>query len=164
MINEKGKDDRIRPNQILAISLDFSLLDEEKALQVVNVVLKQLYATYGLRTLSPDHHEYRGVYKGDQWNRDGSYHQGTAWSWLMGHFISAYRKSHKYSEESRQRCLKFIYPFKDHLKDACIGSISEIFDGDLPNIPRGCFAQAWGVAEILRAYVEDVLEIRPYEK
>ncbi|MDK2799726.1 MAG: hypothetical protein PWP27_2101 [Clostridiales bacterium] len=157
VINENGRDDKIRPNQILAVSLKFPVVEGERARAIVNVVLQQLYATYGLRSLSPCDKEYVGIYEGDQWKRDASYHQGTAWSWLMGQFITAYRKAHQYSEQSRQVCLKLIEPFRDHLKDACIGSISEVFDGNAPNIPRGCFAQAWGVGEILRAYVEDIL-------
>ncbi|MBZ4646613.1 MAG: hypothetical protein PWR27_1319 [Petroclostridium sp.] len=159
IVNEEGKDDKIRPNQIFAMSLAFPIIEGEKARHVVNVVLQQLYATYGLRSLSPLNNEYIGIYAGDQFKRDAAYHQGTAWSWLIGHFITAYRKTYNYSEESRQFCLNLIRPFKDHLKDACVGSISEIFDGNPPNIPRGCFAQAWGVAEVLRAYVEDILLI-----
>ncbi len=157
VINEKGKDDRVRPNQIFAVSLDFPVIEGEKARKIVSVVWQQLYAAYGLKSLSPLERGYAGVHTGDRVQRDGAYHQGTAWSWLMGHFISAYRKVSGYSEQSRRIAAKLIAPFKDHLRDACIGSISEIFDGDEPHTPRGCFAQAWGVAEVLRAYVEDVV-------
>jgi len=131
---------------------------------VVHKVWQELYATYGIRSLSPDHPEYSGVYKGDRVQRDGAYHQGTAWSWLMGPFITAYRRVHNYSPASRAQAARFISPFHDHLRDHGVGHISEIFDGNEPVIPRGCFAQAWGVAEILRAYVEDVLELRPPEE
>jgi glycogen debranching enzyme len=93
--------------------------------------------------------------------RDGAYHQGTAWSWLIGPFITAYRKAYGYNEASREQARRFISPFRDQLRDHGVGYISEIFDGDEPAVPRGTIAQAWGVAEVLRAYIEDVLEIRP---
>jgi len=161
VVAPEGKDARLRPNQLLAVSLPYSMLTLEQGRQVVHKVWRELYVTYGIRSLSPDNPEYRGVYKGDRVRRDGAYHQGTAWSWLMGPFISAYRRVHNYTPASRAQAARFISPFRDHLRDHGVGSISEIFDGDEPAIPRGCFAQAWGVAEILRAYVEDVLELRP---
>ncbi len=154
--DEKLLDASIRPNQIFAVSLDFPIIEGDKARQIVNVVFNKLYATYGLRSLAPDSEMYKGIYIGGQLNRDGAYHQGTSWGWLIGHFISAYKKAYNYSYESKVVTEKIIEPFKDHLKDACIGSVSEIFDGDAPNVPRGCFAQAWSVAEVLRAYVEDI--------
>lgn len=152
------QDARVRPNQLLAASLPFSMLDREQSRDVVRKVWRELYATYGLRSLSPRDPDYRGVYIGDRVRRDGSYHQGTAWSWLVGPFITAYRRAHGYSPESGEQARAFIQPFEDHLRDHGVGSISEIFDGDEPIYPRGCFAQAWGVGELLRAYVEDVLE------
>ncbi|MGE4283621.1 MAG: amylo-alpha-1,6-glucosidase [Clostridia bacterium] len=158
-VNQDIKDDKIRPNQILAVSLPFPVLKGDKARSVVKTVYQQLYATYGLRSLSASEREYRGVYAGDSFARDGAYHQGTVWSWLIGPFVTAYRKVYGDSDESTSMCLRFIKPFQDHLGDACIGSVSEIFDGDAPDIPRGCFAQAWGVAEILRVYAEDILRI-----
>ncbi len=158
VVNDTGKDDSIRCNQIFAVSLDFAVIEGEKAKKIVNVVWQQLYATYGLRSLSPNDKQYRCIYIGDQVARDGAYHQGTVWSWPIGHFISAYRKVNGYTQESQEIANKFIEPFKDHMQDACIGSISEIFDGDAPHTPRGCFAQAWSVAEVLRAYVEEILD------
>jgi glycogen debranching enzyme len=95
---------------------------------------------------------------GDQWRRDGSYHQGIVWTWPLGQFITAYVKANGYTKKAKEMALRFIEPFKDHLEDGCLGSIAEIFDGDEPLIPRGCFAQAWSVSEILRAYVENVLK------
>ncbi|MGI5867454.1 MAG: amylo-alpha-1,6-glucosidase, partial [Syntrophaceticus schinkii] len=95
-------------------------------------------------------------YGGDQYHRDGAYHQGTAWSWLLGHFVTAYRKVFDYSPESFLTARLLLAPMKDHLRDHGVGTISEIFDGGHPFTPRGCFAQAWGVAEILRCYLEDV--------
>ena len=154
LINENGKDEKIRPNQIFAVSLDFEVIEREKAKHIVNTVRKYLYTTYGIRSLAPIEKEYVGVYEGDQYRRDGAYHQGTAWSWLMGHFITAYVKVNNYSRESKEEALEMIDLYRDHLRDACIGSISEIFDGNDMNIPRGCFAQAWGVAEILRVYTQ----------
>jgi len=151
------KDASIRPNQILSVSLPYAVIEGEKAQKVVNRVWKDLYIPYGLRSLSCNCEGYKGTYTGGRYERDGSYHQGTAWSWLLGHFITAFIKVNHYSESSRQAALKlFIDPVRDHLQDACLGSISEIFDGDYPFCPRGCFAQAWGVGEILRAYVEDI--------
>ncbi|WP_066633409.1 amylo-alpha-1,6-glucosidase [Desulfolucanica intricata] len=162
VIGEDGKKDaKMRPNQIIAVSLPYSMLTRAQGLSIVQKVWYNLYATYGLRSLSPHDPEYRGVYKGDQVQRDGAYHQGTVWSWLIGPFITAYRKVHDYSPASREQARRFIAPFEDHLPDHGVGSISEIFDGNEPIIPRGTFAQAWGVAEVLRAYVEDVLEVKP---
>ncbi len=158
VVGEQEADARIRPNQIFAVSLSFPVLVGEKAKKVVNAVWQHLYTAYGLRSLSPLESEYKGVYSGDQSSRDGAYHQGTVWSWLIGPFITAYRRTEDYSEKSRIVALKLLEPFKDHMYDACLGSISEIFDGNEPLIPRGAFSQAWGVAEVLRSYVEEVLE------
>lgn len=155
-ISDNYKDDSIRPNQIISLSLSYPVLQGEKARAVVEKVWRELYTSYGLRTLSRKSGKYRGIYAGDQYMRDGAYHQGTVWVWPMGHFITAFRRVFG-SEGKYGKILKaFIAPFKDHLKDACIGNISEIFDGDEPLTPRGCFAQAWSVGEILRAYVEDI--------
>ncbi|MDD3654542.1 MAG: amylo-alpha-1,6-glucosidase [Desulfotomaculaceae bacterium] len=164
VISPEGKDWRIRPNQLLAVSLPFSMLTQGQGQGVVRKVWQELYATYGIRSLSPESVEYRGVYIGDRVQRDGAYHQGTAWSWLVGPFITAFRRAHEYSAPSREQARRFIMPFLDHLRTHGIGYISEIFDANEPILPRGCFAQAWGVAEILRSYVEDVLEIHPPEE
>lgn len=156
VVNEAGNDDSIRPNQILAVGLSYNVIEGYKAKCVVEKVWRELYTPYGLRTLSQDSPQYRGVYSGDVWSRDGAYHQGTVWTWLLGRFITAYVRVNGNTAEAREKALDFILPFADHLKDAGIGSISEIFDGSNPHYPRGCFAQAWSVAEILRAAVEDV--------
>lgn len=153
------KDDRVRPNQILAVSLSFSAVDMEMARKIVQTVWSELYTAYGLRTLTSASSDYRGIYKGDQYSRDGAYHQGTVWAWPLGHFITAFLKAYGYTDENRKRALMFINPFRDHLRDAGVGSISEIFDGNEPLTPRGCFAQAWSVGEILRSYTEDILVI-----
>lgn len=161
VISPEGVDRRLRPNQLLAVSLPYPLLTPEQGRRVVQRIWKELYVTYGIRSLSPGECDYRGCYAGDRVQRDSCYHMGTSWSWLMGPFITAYRKSHEYSPASKVQALRFISPFRDQLRDHGVGYISEIFDGDEPAIPRGCFAQAWGVAEVLRAYIEDVMEIRP---
>ena len=151
------KDDKVRPNQIMAVSLSYPVIEGEMARNVVNKVYKELYTANGLRSLSPKCREYVGIYMGDQYRRDGAYHQGTVWTWPLGHFITAYMRLNNYSDKAKKDALNFIDSIKDHLKDSCIGSISEIFDGDEPLIPRGCYAQAWSVAEILRAYIEEGL-------
>ncbi len=152
-----SNDDKIRPNQIWAVSLPYQILEREKEKAVVQTVFTHLYATYGLRSLSPYDEEYKGIYKGRLIDRDGAYHQGTVWAFPLGGFITAYIKVNDYSEESIATARRLLEPIEDHLYDRCVGSISEIFDGDEPIVPRGCYAQAWSVGEILRAYVEDIL-------
>ncbi|PKM82309.1 MAG: glycogen debranching protein [Firmicutes bacterium HGW-Firmicutes-14] len=161
VILDEGKDDSIRPNQIFAVSLPFSPLDHGKQVHVVNTVWRELYFSFGLRSLSPASHEYHGRYFGNVVQRDEAYHQGTGWAWLAGPFITAYRRVNDYSAESKTVAERFIAPFKAHLWDHGIGSVSEVFDGDPPHYPRGCFSQAWSVAEVLRAYVEDIMGVIP---
>lgn len=156
MVNPSGKDASVRPNQILAVGLSYAVIDGEKAKKLVQTVWSELYTPYGLRTLSKESQAYKGIYIGNVWERDGAYHQGTVWAWLMGRFIKAYIRVNGGTEEYRRNALDFINPFVDHMKDCGLGSISEIFDGDNPHYPRGCFAQAWSVSEILRAAVEDI--------
>ena len=141
----------VRPNQIFAVSLPFSCLDSEQQLSVVRTVQEHLLTPYGLRSLSPQDGRYCGRYQGDQYSRDSAYHQGTVWGFLMGPFIEAFLKVHRFSPESARQAHDMITPLLDHLdNDACLGSVSEIFDGDPPHQPRGCIAQAWSVAELLR--------------
>ncbi|MCK8824858.1 amylo-alpha-1,6-glucosidase [Fuchsiella alkaliacetigena] len=147
---------KLRPNQIFAVSLPYTMLEDEQARQVVSVVKSKLYTTYGLRSLAATDSEYIGQYSGDQYSRDAAYHQGTAWSWLIGHFITAYLKVNDYSAASQETAAKMVAPFRAHLHRAGINSISEVFTGDYPHSPRGCFAQAWSVAELLRVLVEDL--------
>jgi len=156
VVNASGKDASIRPNQIMAVGLSYAVIEGDKARGVVEKVWKELYTPYGLRTLSQDNPQYRGIYSGDVWNRDGAYHQGTVWTWPLGRFIKAYVRVNGGTQQARKNALDFIMPFVDHVKDGGLGSISEIFDGNAPHHPRGCFAQAWSVSEILRAAVEDV--------
>ena len=151
-------DDHIRPNQIYAVSLPFSLLPEEQEKAVVALVEKELFVGCGLRSLAPDHPDYHGIYCGALAKRDAAYHQGTAWGFLLGGFFSAYMKVNHHSSSAAQNAVRMLEPVRKHLSDSgCIGSISEIFDGDAPHNPRGCYAQAWSVGEVLRCYCEDIL-------
>jgi predicted glycogen debranching enzyme len=157
VIGDDGQPDAsIRPNQIFAVSLPYPLLTEQQALQVVDVVEWELLTPYGLRTLSPRDPNYRGRYEGNVASRDGAYHQGTVWPWLLGPFLTAYVKVHGGEAEARGRADRFLDTLRAHLLEAGVGQISEVFDGDFPHRPGGCFAQAWSVAEVLRTYVEDV--------
>lgn len=149
---------QIRPNQIWAVSLPFTMLSEDREKQIVETVWRHLYASYGLRSLSPEDKEYKGIYFGELHDRDAAYHQGTAWAFPLGGFITAYVKVHGGSKESKECARKLLTPVEDHLTDGCIGSVAEIFDGDEPHISRGCYAQAWSVGEILRAYTENILK------
>ena len=151
-----GDDFTLRPNQIFAISLPFQLLEGQEAVAVVEAVGRTLLTSYGLRSLSPDHPAYHGDYGGDQARRDGAYHQGPAWTWLMGAYIDAHYRVYG----DHDAALALLMPFEDHLRDAGIGTISEILEGDPPHLPNGCIAQAWGVAEILRVWRKlDELEL-----
>jgi len=160
VVSNGTPDSSIRPNQIFAVSLPHSMLSSEKARQIVKTVQEHLLTPYGLRTLAPSDPQYRGRYTGDGRGRDGAYHQGTVWPWLMGPFITAYIKVNQGSELARRQAESWLAPLQKHLGDAGLGQISEIFEGDEPHRPVGCIAQAWSVAEILRATVEDIHGIR----
>ena len=153
VVNGGPPDASIRPNQIFAVSLPFSMLPEDKARSLVELVERELLTPVGLRTLARGDRNYRPRYEGGPWERDSAYHQGTVWPWLLGPFVTAYLKVHGNSAETRTRCAKFLEPLQAHLRDAGLGQISEIFDADAPHNPRGCFAQAWSVAEILKAQI-----------
>ncbi|MGK7934907.1 MAG: amylo-alpha-1,6-glucosidase [Xenococcaceae cyanobacterium] len=150
-----GNDTSFRGNQIFAVSLTHVGAVPEPPLRkaqqkmILDKVGQKLLTSYGLRSLSTDNPNYIGIYGGDRLQRDGSYHQGTTWGWLIGHFIQAHLHVYKNPELARS----FIEPMANHLQDGCIGSISEIFDGDTPFTPRGCFAQAWSIAEVLRGWI-----------
>ena len=153
------RDESIRPNQIFAVSLHHRMLSQERELAVIDVVERDLLTPLGLRTLSPHDPAYRPHYEGGVRDRDSAYHQGTVWPWLMGPFIAAYTKVHGRSHKARLRGERWLLPFIEHLNTAGLGQISEILDGDEPHTPRGCIAQAWSVAELLRAAVENVYQI-----
>jgi predicted glycogen debranching enzyme len=163
VVNENGRDDSLRPNQVFAVALDFTMLDNGKSEVIVDVLQRELLTPYGLRTLARNDPKYIGVYSGDRRSRDKAYHNGTVWPWLLGPFVTAYLKIKGYSSFRREYALKnFLLPlFGEQIFKAGIGVISEIFDGDPPHTPRGCIAQAWSVAEPFRAYVEDVMQFRP---
>ncbi|HEY4643048.1 MAG TPA: amylo-alpha-1,6-glucosidase [Thermoanaerobaculia bacterium] len=141
-------DPALRPNQIFAISLDHPVLDESKWARIVGIVQEKLLTPYGLRSLSQDHPDYKKAYDGDLRARDAAYHQGTVWGWLIGPFIDAWRKVHPDGDASQ-----FLQAFPEHMEHACIGTIAEVFDAEAPYQPRGCAAQAWSVAEVLRTLV-----------
>ena len=154
--NEEGVDDAAcRPNQVLAISLKHPALDPSKWESVLRVVKEELLTPVGLRSLSPKHPDYKPTYDGDLRSRDAAYHQGTVWAWLIGPFIDAWVKVYPHD---RQGARRFLSGFEAHLNEACIGSISEIFDAEPPFTPRGCVAQAWSVAEVLRCWVKTAEE------
>ncbi len=145
-----GNDAALRPNQMFAISLGFPILDEGRWASVVDVILKNLVTPYGLRTLGADHPDYKAHYRGNLRERDAAYHQGTVWPWLIGHFIDAYLKVKPEPVAAR----RLLQHFEQHLLDAGVGSISEIFDAEEPYRPGGCVAQAWSIAEVLRAWLK----------
>jgi predicted glycogen debranching enzyme len=161
VVNDDSRDASIRPNQIFAISLPYTMLSLERGKRVLGVVRQHLLTPYGLRTLAPSDPQYRGRYAGDQASRDAAYHQGTVWPWLMGPFLTAYMKIHGRNERARRQAEVWLCAFEDYLLDSGICQIPEIFDGDEPHRPVGCIAQAWSVAELLRATVEDVHGVRP---
>jgi predicted glycogen debranching enzyme len=140
-----------RPNQLFAISLDHSVLNPERWKSVVDVAEKKLVTSVGLRTLSPDDPAYKPIYAGDLRSRDGAYHQGTVWAWLIGPFVDAWLKVHPHD---RSAARKFLETFPVHLGDNGIGTISEVFDAREPHNAGGCIAQAWSIAEVLRAWLE----------
>jgi predicted glycogen debranching enzyme len=161
VVDQPGTSASIRPNQVLALSLGFPLLAGEKAVSVLSVVERDLLTPFGLRTLAPSDPDYRGVYEGGVEQRDAGYHQGPVWPWLLGHFVSAYMRVHGRSGKSIARGKSWLSVFESHLSEAGLGFISEIFDGDPPHHPRGCIAQAWSVAEVLRSLAEDVYASGP---
>jgi predicted glycogen debranching enzyme len=157
-------DDKIRPNQIFALSLPYSIFPKEKETAILKTVEAKLLTPYGLRTLDPADPAYKGRYEGDRLARDQAYHQGTVWPWLIGPFITAFIKNRGRNEATVSQAKAFLQPLLKHLSnDACIGSVSEIFDGDPPYLPRGCISQAWSVAEVLRCLLEDIYELKPPE-
>jgi predicted glycogen debranching enzyme len=163
VIGNGYRDDSMRPNQVLATSLDFTMLDKVKSELMIERVDRQLRTPFGLRTLSPEDSTYVGKYSGDRWQRDNAYHNGTVWPWLIGPFVTSFLRLRNYDDHWRGIAFEsFLKPlFTVELSRAGLGSISEIMDGDAPHEPKGCIAQAWSVAEPLRAYFEDVLLKRP---
>lgn len=153
-------DATLRPNQIYAVSLPHRMLDADKEKEIVDKVYEKLYAKTGLRSLSPDDKEYHPTYEGCLDKRDHAYHQGTSWGFLLGGFLTAYVHVYGTSKEVIKQADAMLDATREQFYHGCIGSIAEIFDGDEPHTSRGCYAQAWSVGEILRAYTEDIL---PYK-
>jgi predicted glycogen debranching enzyme len=154
---EEVADDKIRPNQIWAISLPNTMLDREKEKLVVQRVYHDLYTPYGIRSLSNEDVDYKSHYIGKLINRDLAYHMGTSWGYISGAFISAYCKVNNHNKEAVRKAKEMCEYFEDHMEDGCLSGIAEIFDGDFTCTSRGCYTQAWSVGEVLRAYTEDVL-------
>jgi predicted glycogen debranching enzyme len=148
---ESGDDSACRPNQVLAISLDFPVLDRARWQAVMDVVRDRLLTPVGLRSLAPKHRDYKAKYYGDLRARDAAYHQGTVWAWLIGPFVDAWLKVYPEDLPGARRVLE---GFENHLNEACVGSISEVFDAEEPYLPRGCVAQAWSVGEVLRCLLK----------
>jgi predicted glycogen debranching enzyme len=148
---EGGNDSSCRPNQLFAISLQNPVLDEVHWKPVLDVCKEKLLTPVGLRSLSPDNKDYKSRYDGDLRSRDAAYHQGTVWAWLIGPFVDAWLRLHP---DDRKSARGFLDGFAPHLGEASIGSISEVFDAEAPYTPRGCIAQAWSVAEVLRVWVK----------
>ncbi len=153
ILPDGSADASLRPNQIFAVSLPFSPLSPQQAKSVVDTVQKNLLTPYGLRTLAASDSRYKGTYTGPQQQRDQAYHQGTVWPYLIGPFVESYLKVNAFSRESKKKAVEFIQPLLQHLtEDGCLGQLCEIFDGDAPHRPKGCIAQAWSVAELIRIY------------
>jgi len=146
-----GNDAACRPNQVLAISLPNAVLDEERWAPVMNTVQEQLLTPVGLRSLAPGHPDFKPKYFGDLRTRDAAYHQGTVWAWLIGPWIDAWLKLHP---DDRAGARRFLNGLMAHLPEFGVGSIAEIFDAEPPYTPRGCIAQAWSVAEVLRCLLK----------
>ncbi|HVJ27350.1 MAG TPA: amylo-alpha-1,6-glucosidase, partial [Vicinamibacterales bacterium] len=144
---EQGDDPACRPNQVFAIALDHPVLAPERWEAVMTVVRERLLTPVGLRSLAPGHPDYKSRYYGDLRARDAAYHQGTVWGWLIGPYVDAWLKVHP---DDRAGARQLLHGFEAHLDEACVGSISEVFDAEDPYVPRGCVAQAWSVAEVLR--------------
>jgi glycogen debranching enzyme len=142
-------DSAFRPNQLFAIALDHPVLDPARWADVVEKVEERLLTPVGLRSLAPGHPDYAPTYAGDLRSRDAAYHQGTVWGWLIGPFVDAWLRVHPDRPTDARRFLEGLLA---HLDDACVGSMSEIFDAEPPFTPRGCIAQAWTVAEVLRGF------------
>jgi predicted glycogen debranching enzyme len=145
-----GLDESLRPNQLLAISLPFSPLDHEQARQILEICTQKLLTPFGLRSLAEDDLSYTGVYTGDRQQRDSAYHQGTVWGWMIGPYVTAILRYYQDPTEA----VKLLAGLSGQLSSHCVGTLSEIFDGDPPYTPRGCYAQAWTVAEVLRCLEE----------
>jgi predicted glycogen debranching enzyme len=166
VVEPQGADASIRPNQIFAVSLDYTMLNKETSRRIVDVVNREHVTPYGLRTLSLEDSKFVGKCSGDRRSRDTAYHNGTIWPWLLGPYITAYLKVNDYSTEARKDAFEnLLRPlFSVGIYRDGLGTLNEIYDCDPPNEPRGCISQAWSIAEPLRAYIEDILQVKPNPK
>jgi glycogen debranching enzyme len=156
-VDDEGPDPSLRPNQVLALSLPTGLVPAVHARSALAVVERALGTPVGLRSLAPDDTRYQGSYVGDRVTRDGARHQGTVHPWLLGPYVTAYLNAHGRSARTRAHARRLLAPLTQHLSDGALGTISELFDGDAPHAPRGCFAQACAVAEVARVWIEEDL-------
>lgn len=154
VLSQTAADEQIRCNQIWAVSMPFSLLEEEQERRLIDTVFEKLYTPYGLRTLSMDEKEFVGSYGGDQLKRDLAYHQGTVWAFPLGAYYLAYLKVNHGTKAVREKVKEQLEALESALREGCIGQLPEIYDGAIPNVSRGCFAQAWSVGELLRVFAE----------
>lgn len=154
VIEGEIRDATIRPNQIFAVSLNHHMLGPAQERSVVAVVKRDLLTPYGLRTLAPTDSQYRGKYGGDPLSRDGSYHQGTVWPWLLGPFLRAYLQVNQYSQAAKEQTREWTLALRRYAQNEGVGQIPEVFDGDPPHRAGGCIAQAWSVAELLRVWMD----------
>jgi predicted glycogen debranching enzyme len=161
VINGDSRDGSTRPNQIFAVRLHHKMLPPQMARSVVQAVERHLLTPYGLRSLAPGDPQYRGRFEGDPFSRDGAYHQGTVWPWLLGPFITAYLEVNERSQSSRKQAEHWLSDLRRYLENEGLGQIPEVFDGDPPHRAGGCLAQAWSVADLLRASVEDMYSTAP---
>lgn len=161
VIDSEGNPDiSLRPNAVIAVALPFPILEKEDQDKFMRKVTAQLLTPFGLRSLDPDHNDYLGYYEGDRLMRDQAYHQGTVWSWLMGPYISGLLRYNRDNKQVVDFCNQILKNYRAHLNDAGLGSVSEIFDGEYPHRSRGCFAQAWGVGELIRTRKELIKTIK----
>jgi len=149
VVGRDGPDASIRPNQIFAVSLHYSMLDLERSARVVRKVERELLTPFGLRTLAPSDPRYARHYGGDAYTRDSAYHQGTVWPWLFGPFIEAYLRVHDHSDEARMQARQWLDPLRRRMAEFGLGQVFEVCDGDPPHTPGGCIAQAWSVGQLL---------------
>ncbi|MGL5479355.1 MAG: amylo-alpha-1,6-glucosidase, partial [Clostridium sp.] len=156
-LSETLKDNSIRPNAVYAVSLPFTMLDKEKEKMILDKIYEELYTPFGLRSLDKNNKDYKPYYEGELFKRDMAYHQGTAWSFPLGAYLTGVCKANDYSKDSLEFVDECLKDMEEHIKDDCLYGIAEIFDGEFPNKARGCYNQAWGVGEILRVYYEDIL-------
>lgn len=159
-IENGNKDASIRPNQIMSISLPFMLIDDpDKRELIMDSIIKELYTSFGLRTLSSMNNNFKARYDGNQGARDAAAHQGTVWAWTIGHFVTAYLKTFGKGKDSIDFIETVYEPIFEHLKTAGLGTVSEMFDGNFPYNARGRISHAWAVAELLRSYLEDYIDV-----